>query len=250
MSKYLYILLIACLGLSMPVTAANDVEAANDAYHMADYHKAVRLYHQSLKKGASTEIYYNLGNAYYRIDNVPKALLYYEKASKMAPMNDDILHNIDIVQAKTIDKLPVESEIFFVQWYRYIQSFMTIDGWAHISIISLVLALVLFLAYLFLNNVFIRRSAFYSSVVLLALFILGNLFAWQRKSLLDSHDAAIVMSNAVSVKTSPTLKATDACVIHEGTKVRITDNDMKDWLGIRLSDGREGWIPSRAVEEI
>ena len=86
------------------------------------------------------------------------------------------------------------------------------------------------------------------SLLLLSAF--GNFFAWQRKTILANHDAAIVMKEVVSVKLSPTLKSADACIIHEGTKVSVTDHDMKDWLGIRLSDGREGWVQSKDVEEI
>lgn len=250
MSKLLYIFLATYLCLTAQAATADKMRLADDAYRNADYHKAAALYRQQLTDGVSATVYYNLGNAYYRTDRIAEALLCYEKAKKMSPMDKDIQHNIDIARARTIDRMPAETEMFFVGWYGYVQSLMTIDGWAQFAFVSLVVALVLFLCFLFLNGIFVRRLAFYGSVVLLLFFIAGNVFAWQRKATLASHDAAIVMTETASVKTSPTLKATETCVIHEGTKVRITDSDMKDWLGIRLSDGREGWILSKEVEKI
>lgn len=250
MSKVLYTLLILCFSITVSATVQDDVAAANNAYRNADYHKAIHLYNGVLKNNISAEVYYNLGNAYYRTDNIAKALLYYEKAAKMYPMNKDIRHNIEIAQGKTIDKLPPETSMFFVKWYRNLQSWQTVNGWAYIATASLIMALLLFLVYLFMNNIQIRRIAFYLSALLLVMFVFCNIFAWQRYNTITEHDAAIVMKNAAMIKTSPTAKATNACVIHEGTKVRITDNDIKGWYGIQLSDGREGWILQKDVEEI
>lgn len=239
-----------CLSLTVSATIQKDVATANNTYRTADYHKAIRIYTDIIKNAPSAEVYYNLGNAYYRTDNIAKAILYYEKAAKMSPMNADIQHNIEIAQGKTIDKLPQASNMFFIQWYHGIQSCMTVNGWAYLAIISFMTALLSFLAYLFMNNIHIRRMAFYLSALLIILFAFCNVFAWQRYHILSEHEAAIVMVNAASVKTSPTLKANDAYVIHEGTKVCITDDDIKGWYGIRLSDGREGWIQQKDVEEI
>ncbi len=250
MNKVLYTLLILCLSITASATVQDDVAAANNAYRNADYHKAIHLYNGILKNNVSAEVYYNLGNAYYRTDNIAKALLCYEKAAKMRPMDKDIQHNIEIAQGKTIDKLPPETSMFFVKWYRNIQSWQTVNGWAYTATSSLIIALLLFLAYLFMDNIQIRRIAFYLSAMLLIMFVLCNIFAWQRYNTLAEHDAAIVLKNVATIKTSPTVKATDACIIHEGTKVKITDDDIKGWYGIKLSDGREGWIQEKDVEEI
>lgn len=243
MSRHLYILLLSCIaGLAMAAEPLSPVLSANDAYRAADYHKAVTLYEQALRRGESAEAYYNLGNAYYRIDNIPKALLCYERANKMRPLDGDILHNMEIARGKTADKMPPESEPFFMDWLRWVLSLMTIQGWAYTALASLVVAMLLFLAYLFMDSLTIRRCSFYLSMLLLLCCAAGNLFAWQRMRILTTHDTAIVMAETAQVKASPTPKAPDACVIHEGTKVRITDHDISDWYGIRLPDGREGWI--------
>lgn len=248
MNRYLYIFFFSCLPLMMH--ALTPALSANDAYRAADYHKAVDLYEQALKHGASAEVYYNLGNSYYRIDNIPKALLCYEKANKIRPLDSDILHNIEIARGKTIDKMPQESEVFFIGWYHWLQSRMTVDGWAYTALASFIVALLSFLAYLFLENITMRRFSFCLSVLLLLSCVISNVFAWQRIRILSTNDTAIVMNAVVPVKVSPTLKATDTCIIHEGTKVRIIDKDMENWYGIKLSDGREGWIMRKDVEGI
>lgn len=239
------------MGLSAKEATSTDAfSAGNDAYMAADYHEAVRLYHKALKEGPSAEVYYNLGNAYYRIDNIPKAILYYEKAAKLRPMDRDIRHNIDIAQKKTEDNLTYDSDVFLVQWYHYLQSIFTINGWAYLAIASFVSALICFLLYLFAGQINIRRISFYSFVLLLLFTIICNVTAWQRYHRLTQHTDAIAISGEVSVKTSPTLKSNDVCKIHEGTKVNITDHDIKGWYGIHLSDGREGWIERKYVEDI
>jgi uncharacterized protein YgiM (DUF1202 family) len=140
--------------------------------------------------------------------------------------------------------------MFFKEWYFAIVNLCTVDAWAYTAVISLVVALLLFLIYLFVESMAVRRIAFYCSVALILVFLMSNLFAWQRDRMLNTHDTAIVMSEVVNVKSSPTQKSPDACVIHEGTWVRIIDNDIKGWYGIRLSDGREGWVPVKSLELI
>lgn len=249
--RYLYIAIFIFMAFVVKASPLeNDMAKANAAYRAADYQKAVQLYERILKTAPSVEVYYNLGNSYYRIENIPMAILYYEKAVRLSPLNADIVHNIDIARSKTIDKLPPESEFFIVQWYKYMQSVLTIDAWANTALCALVISLLLFLAYLFMDNMFVRRCSFYFSLLSLFVFIFANICAWQRKSVLSSHDAAIVISGTASVKVSPTAKAAEAFLLHEGSKVHITDTDMEGWLGIRLSDGREGWIYKRNVKEI
>lgn len=250
MKKITYIFLMLFTMLSVKAADSNAFTAANDAYRAADYHKAVRLYHEALRNGPSAEVYYNLGNAYYRTDNIAKALLYYEKAAKMRPMDKDIMHNIEIAQAKTTDRMVADSDIFLVQWYHYLQSIMSIDNWAYTAIITLIAALMLFLIYLFMDGIVIRRASFYLSAILLILSAISNIFAWQRSRQLSTVSNAIVMNSIATVKTSPTMKSTNVCQIHEGTKVDITDHDIKGWYGVHLSDGREGWIQRKDVEGI
>lgn len=250
MRRTIYIFLMLFIVLSVKAVTKDTFAAANNAYRSADYHKAVELYHEALKEGPSAEVYYNLGNAYYRTGNIAKSLLYYEKAAKMRPMDADIQHNIDIAQGKTIDRITPDSDIIFLQWYHYLQSLVTINGWAYIGTTTLLMALVLFLLFLFVTNINVRRISFYLFAVFLVVSIVSNVFAWQRCHTLSESSDAIIMVEATAIKTSPTSKANDICTLHEGTKIYIIDHDIKDWYGIHLPDGRDGWIQRKYVEDI
>lgn len=234
----------------MATAAVQHKAEADAAYRQGDYQKAITLYEKALTTGPSAAAHHNIGNAYYRVDNVPMAILHYEKARKLAPGDERIQHSLDIARGKTIDKLPQPSEMFFVRWYRTLQSLATVQQWTVTSLVAFSVALLLFLAYLFLGNIVVRRIAFYGSVSLILLFLVSVLFAWQRKSTLTTPDSAVIMTPEATVKQSPETKAPAACVIHEGTCVEITDTEMHGWYGIRLSDGREGWIKATDIEMI
>ena len=223
---------------------------ADAAYRAGEYQKAVQLYEKSLKEGISAETYYNMGNAYYRMAEYPQAMVSYLHAQKLKPSDKDIQHNIDITTNKTIDRIPVDTDVLFVQWYKSLVFSATINTWTWISIVSLALALLIFLAYLFMDSIVVRKAAFYLSMLLVAIFLFSMLFAFQQERFLHSCDQGVVISEMVTVKSSPTKKASDSFVIHEGTAVQITDDDISQWLGIKLSDGRQGWIPTSTIEII
>ena len=225
-------------------------QKADDAYSKGKYQEAIVNYEAALKKGKSADIYYNLGNAYYRTDNVTRAVINYEKARLLAPGDDDINHNLEVARSKTIDSIQPGEKIFFKVWFEDIKTSMGIDTWATLSLISLVVALILFLVYLFVKQMAVRKVAFYLSLVLVIFFIFGNVFASQLKDFATSSSAAIIVSPTVTAKKTPTDQAADVCVLHEGTRVEITDNALKGWYGIRLADGREGWITDKDVEVI
>ena len=225
-------------------------QKADDAYSKGKYQEAIVNYEAALKKGKSADIYYNLGNAYYRMDNITHALINYEKARLLAPGDDDINHNLEVARSKTIDNIQPGEKIFFKVWFEDIKTSMGIDTWATLSLISLVVALILFLVYLFVKQMAVRKVAFYLSLVLVVFFIFGNVFASQLKDFATSSSAAIIVSPTVTAKKTPTDQAADVCVLHEGTRVEITDNALKGWYGIRLADGREGWITDKDVEVI
>jgi len=223
---------------------------ADSAYIRGQYQQAIKDYEMLLKQGASADLYYNLGNAYYRSENITRAVLNYERALLLSPGDRDIRFNLQIARAKTIDKIVPESEMFFFTWYRSLVSLMSVDAWAWTALIALALLIVLLLVYLFSDRIWLRKVGFFGGFVLLILFALSNLFAWQQKQDLLFRKGAIVISPSVTVKSTPAKNGTDLFILHEGTKVSITDGTMKGWMGIRIADGKEGWIESNMIEEI
>ena len=233
----------------MTAHAATKAEA-DSAYAKENYQMAAELYEQVLKNGTSAELYYNLGNSYYRMDNMTQAVIAYERALLLSPGDEDIRFNLQMARSKTIDKIMPESEMFFVTWYRSLVNIQSVDAWARLALLSLVVAIVLALAYLFANALWLRKVGFFGGIVSLLLFLASNLFAWQQKQALDHRTGAVIVRSAVPVKSTPAKNGTDLFILHEGTKVQITDDSMRDWKEIRVADGKQGWLETAEIEVI
>ena len=225
-------------------------EEADSAYVRGEYQQAVKDYEALLKEGASADLYYNLGNAYYRMENITRAVLNYERALLLSPGDRDIRFNLQLAQSKTIDKIVPESEMFFVTWYRTLVNLMSVDGWARTALISLALAVALMLVYLFSGRIWLRKAGFFGGLLLMVVFVVGNIFAWQQKKELVFRKGAVVIAPSVTVKSTPAANGSDLFILHEGTKVTITDGSMQGWKEIRIADGKEGWIESKKIEII
>lgn len=244
------LVLLTLLFLFPTTIQAVTKQDADAEYSKGNYQQAIKDYEELLKAGESAEIYYNLGNAYYRTENITRAVLSYERALLLNPADDDIRFNLQMARSKTIDKITPESEMFFFTWYRSLVNLMTIDGWAHLAIASIILTLILALVYLFAGHLTLRKIGFYGGVLFLIIFLLSNLFAFQQKQMLMKRNGAIVTAPSVTIKKTPEANSADQGVIHEGTRVDIIDDTMRDWKEIHLADGREGWIPATQIEKI
>ena len=244
---WLLLAMICFGGTSAKAVTKNN---ADTEYQKGNYQQAIRDYEEILKNGESAEIYFNLGNAYYRTDNITKAVLNYERASLLSPGDDDINFNLQFARSKTIDKITPESEMFFVTWYKSLVNFTSVDNWAKTGILCIVMALLLVLLYLFGPQLMLRKIGFFGGLAFFVIFLLSNLFAFQQKQALDNRTGAIIISPSVNIKKTPAKNSADQFVLHEGTRVDIIDKGMTDWRCIRVGDGREGWIETKAIEEI
>ena len=242
---------VVLLMLLLPLGAHAVTKAeADSAYARGQYQQAISDYEELLKGGVSADLYYNLGNAYYRTENMTRAVLNYERALLFSPGDRDIRFNLQLAQSKTIDKIVPESEMFFITWYHSLVNLMSVDAWARMAILSLALVIILSLLYLFSDRIWLRKVGFFGGTFLLVVFVLANIMAWQQKQNLLYRKGAIVIAPSVTVKGAPAKNGTDLFILHEGTKVNITDNAMKAWKKIRLADGKEGWIESNKIETI
>lgn len=245
-------ILLFYLFILFPLTAMATVtkDAADEAYKRGNYQQAIADYDSLIKRQPTAELYYNLGNAHFRTDNITQAILAYERALLLKPGDNDIRFNLEFARSKTIDKITPESEMFFFSWYRSLVSALSTDGWAFLAVASIVFVLLLLLLYLFATRVWLRQVGFYGAILFLALFLASNLFAYQQKRQLLTQAGAIVTESSVSVKKTPDKTGTEAFLLHEGTRVTITDRSIANWIAVRLDDGREGWMPKTSVEEI
>lgn len=222
----------------------------DSAYMRNDYSSAIQIYEALLTKGAAADVYYNLGNSYYKAGNIAKAILNYERALLLEPGNSDIRANLDIARAKTMDKVEIAPEIFFITWINAIINANSADGWAIWGIVSFVLLLAGLYLFIFSKKVVLKKIGFISAIALLFLTVCSNIFASKQKERLLNRDFSIVIDPSVTVRSTPSESGTSLFILHEGSKVFMKDNSMKDWKEIKLEDGKVGWVPSSAIEVI
>lgn len=241
-------MLLACILL--PANASLKTEA-DKAYQENDFKGAIEKYEAILATGQeSADVYYNLGNSYYKDKNIAKAVLNYERALLLSPGDDDIRYNLDMAKSKTIDKVTPKSEIFIVTWGNSIRDMMSESSWAAFAVTCFILFLLGTSAYIFGSKIVIKKTGFSLAVVFLVLTIVANMFADSQKDKLVNRTGAIVMQPSVTVKSTPDDSGTDLFVLHEGTKVYINDNSMKGWKEVSLEDGTRGWLPTESIEVI
>lgn len=229
----------------------NVTKAQGDsAYMRNDYASAIQIYESLLTKGEAAEIYYNLGNSYYKTDDIAKAILNYERALLLQPGNADVRANLEIARSKTIDKVVSVPDIFFVTWTKSLINCLSVDAWAKLGVAFFILLLVSFSLFFFSKQIVWKKSGFIAGIVFLIFVVLSNVFASEQKTELMNRNNAIILSPSVTVRSTPSESGTSLFVLHEGHKIEIKDNSMREWKEIRLEDGKVGWVPASAIEMI
>lgn len=225
-------------------------DRANTAYINGDFHAATEIYERIFARGlTSAKLYYNLANAYFKEGRLGKSILFYRRALRLAPGNDDIRYNLSVAEARTKDNIEDIPEFFFVTWMREARHTMSCTAWSVLSLVLLACALALFLVYLLAQRLSLRKAGFYGTVVAVLLCMLTTWFALgERREMLDDT-SAVVMTASTAVKSSPDKSSTDLFVLHEGTVVTIT-NRLDDWCEVVIADGKKGWLECRKIETI
>lgn len=240
--------------------AASTIELADSAYNARSYRQALTLYNLALdQQGSSSELYYNIGNAHYRLGNIGHAVIAYERALRLDPSNDDARANLDFVTS-TVKGMPDDGSTFLSNIHNGIVSTASPDGWAVIALILFIIVLGCIAVYLFASNVTIRKVGFFGGLVIVCLFIYTAVIAWQTANAIDNHDTAVVITSNAKLRTNPgTAKSRDdkSINIPEGTRVQIIDSMATPsdpvspmYYNILLNGTTEAWIGSSSVERI
>jgi len=251
MKKIIIILLLFVIAGS--TKAQNNTklfQQANDAYTASKYNNAIELYLEILSNGyESPNLYYNLGNSYFKINNIPQSIYYYEKSLKLKPNFDNADFNLKVANTKIVDKIDGVPLPFYMVWKISIENLFTLYGWSIIIIASLIVFLGLFIIYLMSNKIIIRKLSFWSSMFVFILFIFFNVCAYSQYLRIYDSKQAIVFDPSVNIKSSPDDKSTDIFVIHEGSKVSIIDK-LGEWSEIKIANGSTGWVKTMSLKEI
>jgi tetratricopeptide (TPR) repeat protein len=228
--------------------------SAAEAYRSSDFKTSIELYekviHESISNNrVSAQLYYNLGNAYFRDNQLGQAILNYERALLLDPGDSDIRHNLRYANNRKVDRITPAGEIFISNWFKAIRNLYNSNVWAVIAIISFALSIISLAAYLFVNVLWVRKAAFYSFIIIFLLMIVFNIFSFSQKREQIRGDNAIVMVGAAGVNASPDDNSNELFELHEGAKVIVKSSDG-NWYEIEIDNGSVGWTKKENIEKI
>jgi len=246
MKNIFYILLL----ISQVFYAQTGFEKGNLLYQNGKYEEAAKAYESVLDGNQeSVELYFNLGNCYYKQHQTASAIYNYEKALVLDPADKDVLNNIKFAQKQTIDEIKVVPKVGFAKLLRDFTGIYPFDTWAWITVSFAFLFLLFFMGYYFYQAVTVKRIFFVGMFVILLLILMSLSAAFFEKSHFDNERPAIVFAESADVRSEPQNASSTTFVLHPGTKVYVEET-LGNWKKIQLTDGTEGWIDSRSIKEV
>jgi len=223
---------------------------ANKLYLKGNYQEALSLYNELIHSGYSSfELNYNIGNSYFKLDKLPDAILFYERAKRLAPDDEDLNFNLRVANLKIVDKINTVPQLFFIEWYNSISSMHSSCMWSFLIILFTWLTFIFLAGYFLIWNIALRKISFFASAASIVIAVLCVIFAIEQSGKEQSTNEAIIFSPSVYIKSSPDKESTDLFILHEGTKVKILD-EVGSWKKIKIADGNIGWLQNKTIEII
>jgi tetratricopeptide (TPR) repeat protein len=251
MKSIIFAFFIALSTLAKALSPDALVVDANKAYTASDFKKAVLLYEQVLNESKleSSVLYFNLGNAYFKLTDYPNAILNYHRALRLNPDDADVQHNLNLANAKIQDRIEPIPELFYFRWAKQLRNALSIDAWAILFLVLFFFSALGWVFYIIGKSIGTKKLGFYTGLLFLIFSFIVFSLAWSAKHYRDTIKEAVVFSGSVSVKSSPAESGTSLFVVHAGTFVSITDQ-VGDWVKVKIPDGNEGWILMADLEVI
>lgn len=247
MKRLLFIIAAICT-TAVNLNAQTTIEEANQLYADGNYIDAAAAYEYLLQETPAAELYYNLGNTYYRQEELAKAILCYERALRLKPYYSDARYNLKFAQSRIIDNIEDKDSFFISKWVTSLRNLLNENTWSLMSVLLFLIAIVGAFLFAFGRNIILRKIGFHTAWLTL----LFSIFSMSFAASLHHRDAkraeAIVMQGIVNAKASPDKSGTDLFTLHEGTKVTIRST-LTEWAEITVGDNR-GWIKLSTIERI
>ncbi|MGA1150402.1 MAG: tetratricopeptide repeat protein [Flavobacteriaceae bacterium] len=248
----LYIVIFCGLGALLHAQASMQplFEEGNQAYNEGEYSKAVALYEQVLKMGQhSTALYFNLGNAHYRLNHVAESIFYYEKAKQLDPTNEAVIMNSVFAKNMTLDAIEPLPQTQLQVLESKLLSLFSLSTLGRITVVLFWLFVLLFLGYLFVGSSILKRTLFFTSLLALCLGIASfSIGIVKNKKEKELHEA-ILFSKQIDVWSEPNAQGELLFTLHEGTKIEWLDT-LEEWNKIRIANGSEGWIKNAELRSL
>ena len=248
MRHFLFFVLFVNLSFSQQ----NDIfVVANEKYNSLDFVGAIEKYNELLKGGFhSSELYFNLGNAYYKLDSLAQSIYYYEKGLKYFPNDSSLTQNLEYLNNLTIDDIESLPEDIVSMQFNYLLNYFSFNTWSIITIITAILSCFIFLLYFLSKSSKYKRT--YFTIFILSFMLTSSLLFVNFKiyNVQTTIEFGIVYNDVIEVNFEPNEKSEVLFEIHEGTKVEVIENFDTDWLKIKLSNGQTGWVIKNQIKII
>ncbi len=238
-------LFLSCIAWSQSEALFNK---ATEAYNKGNYEKAIESYLNIIENGQhSAELYFNLGNSYYKLNQIAPSIYYYEKALLLKPNDPEIKNNLAYAQNMTLDAIEVLPETGLSKIYKDIIGFMSFDQWGYVAVVFMILFVLLYILFYFLKYATQKRIAFITSIIALLISITAIFFGFAQYRAFKADQPAIIFSSVATVKAEPNERSQNVFQLHEGTKVQVLE-ELNDWNKIKITDGQTGWTPSENIK--
>lgn len=250
MKKFVTIILLFLSFVAQSQDADKLFAEANTFYKVDNFERALDVYLAIEEQGyKSSDLYFNLGNTYYKLNKVAPAIYYYEKALKVDPTNKDAAFNLAFAKRMTIDVIEELPKTVFQKFSENVIQKLPFDTWALIAVIASFLASLLFLLYHFSSSS--KKKLLYFNTTILAFFVMliSVFFAYDNYDTVQKNRTAIIFSAKAEIQNAPNASSDEVFELHEGTKVIILD-ELDDWKKIKIADGKIGWIHDTELREI
>jgi len=248
MRHFLFFVLFVNLSFSQQ----NDIfVVANEKYNSLDFVGAIEKYNELLKGGFhSSELYFNLGNAYYKLDSLAQSIYYYEKGLKYFPNDSSLTQNLEYLNNLTIDDIESLPEDIISMQFNYLLNYFSFNNWSIITIITAILSCFIFLLYFLSKSSKYKRT--YFTIFILSFMLTSSLLFVNFKiyNVQTTIEFGIVYNDVIEINFEPNEKSEVLFEIHEGTKVEIIENFDTDWLKIKLLNGQTGWVIKNQIKII
>ncbi len=249
--KKIFFLLLCFVSLQIFASEAEEMmQKGNQLFRHKDYKKAVEIYTEIVNAGyESAALFFNLGNSYYRTGQLGYAILNYEKALRLSPGDEDIVHNLALANSKTVDKMESFPQFFLFEWWEAVLGALSLSGWTYVAYFFFITLLSSIGFYFFALSPSQQKISLLSGLIAIVLMLFSSSFVIIKHNREVNIKNGIVVENTVTVKQSPDEKSGDAFLIHEGLKVKLEDK-IDWWLKIKLPDGKVGWLKQNDVQII
>ncbi len=250
MIKVWYIILLFFFVSVNSFSKLNDFNKANELFNAGEYKASADIYEALIDEGyKESEVYYNLGNSYFRLNNIPKAILNYERAKKLNPSDDDIDFNLQIANLKIVDKFEPIPKLFLIEWYETLITLLYSGDWGYVIVSSVWLFFILLFLIFFGFFPGIRKYLVLLLFISFTIVLISSFFGYKAYKNENTQNYGIIYQPSVYVKSAPDPGSTDLFILHEGTKILIMEG-IDNWIQIKLENGDIGWIDKSTIEII